>query len=88
MGRSSYQKLRNENHGLDSSKLLLQRVIKGFTAERMVNIIVRQNVPKEIVCNGVSRGVRHHATFVVDTTALAADIVNYGDDNGRLGTPN
>lgn len=28
------------------------------------------------------RGIRNKATFVIDTTSLEADIVNYGDDNG------
>ena len=39
-------------------------------------------MPKETVCKRVPNGVRHHAAFVVDTTALAADIVSYGDNNG------
>ena len=55
---------------------------RGFTAERLFNIIVRGDVPKKKICKRVPRGVRKHATFVVDTSSLEADIVNYGDDNG------
>ena len=39
-------------------------------------------MPKKKICKRVPWGIWTHATFVVGTTSLEADIVNYGDDNG------
>lgn len=79
--RSCCQKSEKEN---DDSvcQPMLERAVKGFTAERLLNIIVGEDTRDEKVCNRVPRGVRHHAAFVVDTTSFEADIVSYGDDNG------
>lgn len=82
VGRSSCHKEEKENDDPDDSQPILERAIKGFTAERLFNIIVGGDVPKKKMCKRVPRGVRKHATFVVDTSSLEADIVNYGDDNG------
>ena len=81
VGRSSCQKDEKENDD-PSSQPMLERAVKGFTAERLLGIIVGEDTPDEKVCKRVPRGVRHHAAFVVDTTSLEADIVSYGDDNG------
>ena len=82
VGGSSCHKEGKENDDPDDSQPILERAIKGFTAERLFNIIVGGDVPKKKICKRVPRGVRKHATFVVDTSSLEADIVNYGDDNG------
>ena len=82
VGRSSCHKEEKENDDPDDSQPILERAIKGFTAERLFNIIVGGDVPKKKMCKRVPRGVRKHATFGVDTSSLEADIVNYGDDNG------
>ena len=82
VGRSSCHKEEKENDDPDDSQPILERAIKGFTAERLFNIIVGGDVPKKKICKRVPRGVRKHATFVVDTSSLESDIVNYGDDNG------
>ena len=79
--RSSCKKSEKENND-PSFQPMLERAVKGFTAERLFNIIVGEDVPKEKLCKCVPRGVRYHAAFVVDTTSLEADIVSYGDDNG------
>ncbi|XP_067024049.1 uncharacterized protein [Acropora muricata] len=82
VGRSSCHKEEKENDDPDDSQPILERAIKGFTVERLFNIIVGGDVPKKKMCKRVPRGVRKHATFFVDTSSLEADIVNYGDDNG------
>ena len=82
VGRSSCHKEEKENDDPDDSHPILERAIKGFTAERLFNIIVGGDVPKKIMCKRVPWGVRKHATFVVDTSSLEADIVNYWEDNG------
>ena len=82
VGGSSCHKEGKENDDPDDSQPILERAIKGFTAERLFNIIVGGDVPKKQICKRVPRGVRMHATFVVDTSSLEADIVSYGDDNG------
>lgn len=60
----------------------MERVIKGFIAERLFNIIVGGDVFKKKMCKRVLRGVRKYVIFVVDIFFLEVDIVNYGDDNG------
>ena len=74
MRRSSCEKLGKENDDPDSFQPMLERAIKGFPADRLLNIIVG-DVFKEKVCKRVPRGVRHHAAFVVHTTFLETDIV-------------
>lgn len=73
VGRSSCHKEEKENDDPGGSQPIL---------EAAINIIVGGDVPKKKICKRVPRGIRNHATFVVDTTSLEADIVNYGDDNG------
>lgn len=82
VGRSSCHKEDKENDDPDGSQPILEVAIKGFTAEHLFNIIKGEDVPKKNICKQVPRGIRNHATFVVDTTSLEADIVDYGDDNG------
>ena len=62
---------------------ILESAVKGFSAERLLNIIVGKDVPRDKVCKNVPRAIRKHATFVVDTTCMgSSDIIGYGDDNG------
>ena len=62
---------------------MLESALKGYSVERLFNIIVGKDVPTGKLCNHVPRGVRKHAAFVVDTTSMASsDIISYGDDNG------
>lgn len=82
VGRSSCHKEEKENDDPGGSQPILEAALKGFTAERLFNIIVGGDTPKKKIFKRVPRGIRNHATFVVDTTSLEADIVNYGDDNG------
>lgn len=61
----------------------MESAVKGFSAERLLNIIVGKDVPRDKVCKNVPRAIRKHATFVVDTTSMgSSDIIGYGDDNG------
>lgn len=81
-GRSSWHKQEKENDDPDGSQPILEGAIKGFSTECLFNIIVGGDVPKKKICKRVPWGIRNHATFVIDTTSLEANIVNYGDDNG------
>ncbi len=66
-----------------NSHPVLETALKGFSAERLLNIIVGKKVSREKVCKSVPRGIRQHASFVVDTTSFgSSDIIGYGDDNG------
>ena len=57
--------------------------MKGFSTERLLNIIVGKDVPTDKLCKSISRAVRKHATFVADTTSMdPSDITGYGDFNG------
>ena len=65
---------------------VLERPVKGYTAERLLDIIVGNQVRTASICQRVPRAVRKHAAYVVDTVALGcSDILSYGDDNGSWG---
>ena len=60
-----------------------EKAVKGLSAERLLKIIVGEDVAKDKLCKRVPRGIRYHAVFVVDTKSLgSSDIISYGDDNG------
>ena len=62
---------------------VLERPVRGYTAERLLDIIVGNQVRTASICQRVPRAVRKHAAYVVDTVALGCnDILSYGDDNG------
>lgn len=62
---------------------VFEKAVKGLSAERLLKIIVGEDVAKDKLCKRVPRGIRYHAVFVVDTKSLgSSDIISYGDDNG------
>ena len=78
----SGEKLDEKSDHLNSHPVF-ESPLKGFSAERLLNIIVGKDVPKNKLCKSIPRAVRKHATFVVDTTFMdSSDIIGYGDDNG------
>lgn len=79
---SSSQISGNGKVDVDNSQPMLEKAIKGYSTDRLLNIIVGETVSRKNICQRVPRGVRHHAAYVVDTTYLEANIVSYGDDNG------
>ena len=62
----------------------LERPLGGYTAERLFDIIVGDQVENSSKCCRVPRGVCEPAGYVADTVALAStDVLSYGDGNGN-----
>ena len=64
---------------------VIERPLKGYTAERLLQIIVGKKVPVSKICHRIPRGIRQHASYVVDIEQLGnggSDILCFGDDNG------
>ena len=49
---------------------VFQSPLKGFSAERLLNIIVGKDVPTDKLCQSIPQAVRKHATFAVDTASM------------------
>ena len=65
---------------------VLEEPVRGYTAERLLDIIVGNQVRTASICQRVPHAVRKHAAYVVDTVALGcSDILSYGDNNGSWG---
>ena len=78
----SGEKLDEKSDDLNSHPVF-ESPLKGFTAERLLNIIVGKDVSENKLCKSIPRAIRKHASFVVDTTFMdLSDIIGYGDDNG------
>ena len=60
-----------------------ERPVRGYSAEKLLNIIIGRQVPRSLLCNRIPRGIRRHAAYVVDTDAMGcSDVLSFGDDNG------
>lgn len=65
---------------------VFENPLRGYTAERLLNIIVGKEVSKAAISKKIPTGVRHHASYVIDLEAIGCrDILSFGDDNGSWG---
>ena len=78
----SSKKLDEKSNDLNSYPVF-ESPLKGFSAERLLNIIVGKDVRENKLYKKIPRAVCKHATFVAETTFMdLSDIIGYGDDNG------
>lgn len=77
----------NENTAFSTTATpVFERALRGFSAERLLKIIVGKEVPKRLVSTNIPTGVRQHASYVIYIEYLAcSDILSFGDDNGSWG---